>query len=176
MNVASKEHCQELYELWHEIDGIPYEVSNRGNVRHIKNKTNRKLYQNKDGYMQTGYTMNAKTHNLHVHQLVAKYFVPFVDGKYHVNHIDSNPSHNCATNLEWCTPGENVEHSRKFGRANLFQTRGEGHGMHKLTVNQVINIKHCKGAISGYKLAALYEIGDQTIYDIWNGRRWKHVR
>lgn len=161
---------------WKKIDGLPYEVSNYGQVRSVKTGRIRKLWANKDGYLSFSYkTAGGKVRNLFVHIAVAKAFVPLVSGKYEVNHMDSNPAHNCAHNLEWCTPRENVEHSRTFGRADRYQNRGENHGMSKLTNIQTINIKHCKDAISGIKLAKLYGVANQTIYDIWNGRRWKHV-
>lgn len=37
MNVASLELCQELYELsWKKVDGLPYEVSNDGQIRYLR--------------------------------------------------------------------------------------------------------------------------------------------
>lgn len=183
MNVASLELCKGLYEEeWRSVPGLDskFEVSNLGRIRSkyqrglTKGKV-RKVYTNSGGYQTISYGLDYVQFNLFIHIAVAKAFVRGRDGAYHVNHIDSNPSHNCAHNLEWCTPGENIEHSRTYGRADRYQNRGEKHGMAKLTNIQAINIKHCKGAISGIKLAKLYGVDDQTIYDIWNGRRWQHV-
>lgn len=176
MHVASLELSKELYdEEWRKIDGVNYEVSNLGRVRHISRGTIRKLYYNKDGYASFSYNTGTAMRNLMVHVAVAKAFIPMVSGKYQVNHKDSNPAHNCANNLEWCTPKENIEHALTHGRADRYQNRGDKHGMSKLTNTQAINIKHCRGAISGIKLAALYAVDSQTIYDIWSGKRWQHV-
>lgn len=43
-----------------------------------------------------------------VHRLVAEAFIPRVDGKNYVDHIDGSRDNNIVTNLRWCTPKENV--------------------------------------------------------------------
>lgn len=46
-----------------------------------------------------------------VHRLVAEAFIPKVEGKNFVNHIDGNPKNNCLSNLEWCNYEENSNHA-----------------------------------------------------------------
>jgi hypothetical protein len=62
---------------------------------------------------------SGRKHRLHtgVHRLVALCHIPNPDNKPEVNHRDGNKSNNHASNLEWCTPAENVEHSIKLGLA-----------------------------------------------------------
>lgn len=47
-----------------------------------------------------------------VHRMVALTFLPQVDGKPFVNHIDRDTANNAVTNLEWVTASENVRHGR----------------------------------------------------------------
>lgn len=185
MNVASLELCKELYELsgteWRPVVGIEdrFLVSELGDIQSMPSRTGkgrvRKIHQRPDGYCYVNYLRDGMHTNLSVHRAVAEAFIDNPNSKASVNHIDSNPGNNHRSNLEWATFAENVEHSRTYGKADRYQNRGERHGMHKLTLSQVVNVKHCRGAISGIKLAKLYGVGAQTIYDIWNGRRWKHV-
>jgi Mor family transcriptional regulator len=46
----------------------------------------------------------------------------------------------------------------------------------KLNETQVIEIKNKKGQIKAKALAKEYKVVFQTIYAIWNGTRWKHVK
>lgn len=97
-------------EEWRVIEQYPhYEVSNKGNVRHI-GKGNRKLCYSATGYMTVYIRHNGKYKNLRVHRLVAMAFIPNPQNKPHVNHIDGNKVNNKAENLEWCTPSENEQH------------------------------------------------------------------
>jgi len=59
--------------------------------------------------------------NMFVHIAVAKSFLEQRDGEgYQVNHIDRNPGNNEASNLEWVTPKENIDHAIKGGRFKAF--------------------------------------------------------
>lgn len=78
----------------------------------------KKLTPQGDGYLTT----KVRHRKEPVHRLVAKAFVPLVDGKRLVNHIDGDKHNNAATNLEWCTHVENMQHAIEHGLMNTNKT------------------------------------------------------
>lgn len=117
-------------EKWADVKGFEnlYQVSNFGNVRakdkYVKYKNGRvsfysgkpiKLTVNSAGYYSFCAHDNYKVKCFRVHRLVAEAFVPKVDGKNCINHIDANKLNNHYSNLEWCTQEENVHHAINLG-------------------------------------------------------------
>lgn len=94
-------------EEWRTIDlnGVSYTVSSAGRLR-LKNGTVSRGGR-RGKYLAYG--------NVQIHRLVALAFCPAVEGKNWVNHVDGNPTNNCALNLEWATPAENTKHAYDAG-------------------------------------------------------------
>ena len=94
-------------ENWVDIDNCDtHQVSDKGRI-YVK-ATNQIIY----GHLAHGYRYVIITdndginHHLAVHRLVAQAFVPNPDNKPQVDHIDSNPENNDATNLRWVDQAE----------------------------------------------------------------------
>lgn len=120
-----------MNEKWRDVvdyEGI-YEISNKGRVRTHKHKT---TYTKKHGVrhwkqrylkdktpngrdVRVTLWKDGKSKDFLVHRLVALAFIPKIEGKNCINHIDGNPKNNNVENLEWCTHLENNRHAFETG-------------------------------------------------------------
>ncbi len=87
--------------------GIVY-VTNQGKV--FLTETGKEITpkNNGNGYLRIYIPKIGKRYLLH--RLVAVAYVPNPEDKPQVNHIDGNKHNNSASNLEWCTNRENMDH------------------------------------------------------------------
>lgn len=131
----------DLKKEWKEIKGYEgkYIISNYGEIislpRYKKNNSKlqyvepKEIYRNinkKNGYVYVQLWNNAKYKNIRLHRLVAQTFIPNLENKPQINHIDGNKQNNRADNLEWCTQSENSKHAYKIG---LAKPRGRARGV-----------------------------------------------
>lgn len=122
-------------EVWKDIAGYEglYQVSNLGRVKSLDRfarvKGNgmqlkkgrimaQKIRSKSYPYLCVTLSRNNKTVVRPVHRLVAESFIPNLENKPQVNHIDENKTNNRADNLEWATPHENMHHNNLVGRIN----------------------------------------------------------
>lgn len=141
---------------YYYIDGVKsnYIITPDGNVYSMgRGKLKRmKPVKQSTGYYLLHFHMNGKSYYRWHHRAVAETFIENDDPEHktQVNHIDGNKKHNYVSNLEWCTPKENVSHAF---RTNLRKS-GEGSSHVKLTEDTVRKI--CK----------LLEKNELTMHDI----------
>ena len=100
-------------EVWKEIpDYDAYEASSLGNIRNKKRNQVMAKYQTKLGYERITLRKNNKYVSVDVHRLVAITFLPNVEDKKTVNHINRKKNDNRVSNLEWATHSEQVHHCK----------------------------------------------------------------
>ena len=104
-------------EIWKVIANFSkYEISSFGNIR---NKGLQKILKPciKSGYLCiTIIEDNGTKKSLKMHRLVALNFIPNLDNKETVNHIDHDKLNNKLENLAWASTTEQNNHKRKCPR------------------------------------------------------------
>lgn len=127
----------------------------------------------RDGYHDLFVYENGEQKHALVHRLVAETFLPRIDGKEDVNHLDGNKSNNRLDNLEWCTPLENVTHASITG---LRPMNGEDNHRVKLNADNVLNIlRMWRHGHKQKDLAFDYGVNQTTISHICYGMSWTNV-
>ena len=101
-----------MNEVWKQVSWTPkYMVSNLGNVKNAITGKQLAGSVNNKGYIRYDLCIDGKRVAKAGHRLVAEAFLPKVEGKIYVNHIDGNKTNNRIDNLEWCTCQENSQHA-----------------------------------------------------------------
>jgi hypothetical protein len=92
-----------------------YSIHSDGKV--WSNKHNKFLKPSKDekGYLRIGLYINGKSKTYKLHRLIAEMFIPKIEGKTQVNHINGIKTDNYIENLEWCNNSENQQHAWNNG-------------------------------------------------------------
>lgn len=118
-----------MEEIWKDIIGYEgwYQISNLGRVKSLRRKrvkkgggyiviekeVIRKWHGQTNGYYGLMLHRDSVKQNFLIHRLVANHFVKKRKNKKanQVNHIDGNKANNAASNLEWVTASENMQHA-----------------------------------------------------------------
>lgn len=175
-------------EIWKDIEGYEgyYQISNIGRVKSLSRLITKNLglkgimkFYSKEkiktafisrGYVRVALCKNGIPKKQSIHRLIAKAFIPKVDGKEFVNHIDSNRSNNSISNLEWCTSSENNSHAYKYGNNNI----GEKHGRSKFSDEIVNKIRseyvYGSKEFGSRNLAKKYGMTKTNVLDIVNNK------
>lgn len=165
---------------WRDIPGYEgiYEASDTGQIRSKDGKVTHSVRHgkriwkgrilkqkvSKDNTCRVALYKDKKEKTWLVHRLVAITFIPKLDGKDYINHIDGSRLNNAVNNLEWCNHFENNNHAfdtdlmknkykvvlvhretkdmnyfRSLSKASLFLGKNVGYLSNKLHRNQLTN-------------------------------------
>lgn len=119
-------------EIWTKINFTDfYEISNLGSIRsvdHVTTQTNTfgtfsrvyfgkvlKPRKSKNGYLYVSINIGGIIKSVKIHRLVAEHFIPNIENKPEVNHINGIKTDNAVSNLEWNTSSENKRHAFAIG-------------------------------------------------------------
>lgn len=108
------------------IDDDRYEVSDEGEIRNVE--TGRVLKQrDSNGYRTCYITRDGRTSCYMVHRVVAKTFIPMIEGKNVVDHINRDKTDNTVQNLRWTDTSQNNRNRSRF--------HSKTDGLHNITQN-----------------------------------------
>lgn len=113
----------------------------------------------------------------YLHRIVAEHFLdslphcPTCETPYEINHRDTNRHNNAASNLEYVTHQQNMEHAQPHARARMREK------IAILTTEKVGEIKRLlsDGILSQRQIATQFGVGNSAICNISKGRHWKEV-
>lgn len=168
-------------EVWKNIDGYDgiFQVSNLGSVRSvdrfvngaygkrwIKGKYFKPVLNKSDGYLRVVFMVDGVSKRHYVHRLIANAFLPKINGKEYVNHIDGNKLNNSISNLEWCTLKENQQHAFRIGLNH--GKSGTANNNAKLSSQMAKEIikDYQSGTYTYRELAKKYHVGHSTIGNV----------
>lgn len=97
-----------------------YDVSNFGRVRNSETGNILKISSIKNGYRCVCVSLNSRKTKkcIRVHRAVAELFLENPLNYTQINHIDGDKNNNNVSNLEWCSPSQNIVHAYKNGLMN----------------------------------------------------------
>lgn len=166
-----------MNEIWKDIQYIDcYQVSTFGNIRNSKTKRVLKLSTIFGGYNVI--TIAGKTYS--VHRIVGITFIPNIENKPTINHIDKVRDNNNILNLEWSTYREQALHSPTLNSNNK-------KGVWKIDVHtkerifKYETIKEASlltiGYVEGYKEISACALGKtETAFDyIWEYDKYETI-
>ena len=148
-----------------------YEASNDGHIRNKNTLRVLKEFEGKDGYLRTQFDGKTQT----IHRVIAKAFIPRIQGKEFVNHKDGNKQNNSVENLEWVTRSENMNHAYAHGLKK--PPIGIKNGRCKLSIENLNFIR--KNYIPFDKrfgakaLSKMFNVSPQTISAVISGQNWR---
>lgn len=107
-----------------------------------------------------------------IHRLVAEAFLGPARKCAQVNHKDGNKQNNRASNLEWCTPQENVAHAWRVGLCAPLA--GERHGQAKLREVDIPTVRAARDRGVPLKwIASVFGVTESAISAIHRRQSWR---
>lgn len=92
-----------------------YAITSSGNFWSYRLKRWMKSFVDEQGYLRVGFMVDGKTNTEKLHRLVGEHFIKNPLNKPQINHKNGDKTDNRASNLEWVTALENMQHAIDMG-------------------------------------------------------------
>jgi len=163
---------------WKPIVGFEkyYYVSDSGLIFSVRQNKFLSPGKNRKGYRQTILNGDGGTgpQAIRIHRQVAIHFINNLNNFEQVNHIDGNKENNAASNLEWCTGHQNIQHSIT-SNLRRFHTGCAVYNS-RFTETDVRKIRSLlKSGMKHIDISRLFEVSKSTVTAINCGRSYKNV-
>jgi len=169
-------------EEWRPIPGFEghYDASDCGRIRRVLPGKGTwagrilKCVTHKSGYLYVYLNVDGVKHSMKVHRLVGASFLnmPLVPQNV-INHLDGDRANNRVVNLEWTMAQGNARHANDTGLRRA--PKGDLHPRRKLSAVDVLGIRASHGLERAKDLAERYHVSEATVFEIWEGRTWRHL-
>jgi hypothetical protein len=151
-----------------------YEVSDRGDLRLLVNRSNRTAGMILKGTIKRGYReykilVEGKCIRATAHREVLLAFVgPPPTPSHQCAHWDGDPLNNHYTNLRWATPAENTADKVRHGRHMS--------GRRDFTEEQVLEIRALRDSGKSYaQIRETFPMSKGNLSSIINRKTWGHI-
>jgi hypothetical protein len=167
------------------ISNTNYKVDVLGNIYGLDGRI-LKPGKDKKGYLRVVLSIENKLCTKKVHRLIAQTFIPNIENKPQVNHINGIKNDNRVDNLEWVTAKENTKHAIDNGlfyfntskqSININTKKGSLNVMSLLNEQKVKEIrqKFIPRKYTRKMLSIEYSVSENCIKDIVIRKSWKHI-
>ena len=136
----------EIDEIWKPIQDYPdYFVSDKGRVKSCKQSKEKILIpgESEDGYYRVGLCKDGKPTLISIHKLVATTFLPAIEGKDFIDHIDRDVKNNNLTNLRFVNLCEQNQNRGSKGTSCGHHHINLHKGLYQVAI-QRFKIRYCK--------------------------------
>lgn len=124
------------------------------------------------GYRKVDLWVQKKRKCIPVHRILAIAFIPNPNNYSCVNHKDGNKLNNSLENLEWCSPGQNLQHAYDIG----LRKSGEELKLSKLKNSDIPEIRQLLASGMTHRaIAKLYGVSSNVITKINTNRLYKRT-
>jgi len=127
------------------------------------------------GYHNIALCLRAERREYRLARLVAELFIPNLEDKPEVNHIDGDKDNNHADNLEWMTHEENMAHAAANGL--IPDRRGERNGRSALTAEQVKTMRRIyeEGGKTQTQVGKMFGASPYRAHRVLRYKQWTHI-